>query len=59
MAEYIDRKQINYTWWQKPDGTFSDGVTLQSVIDDMPSADVVEVKHGKWYRHDKKKHGDT
>lgn len=59
MAEYIDRKQITYTWWQKPDGTFSDGVTLQSVIDDMPASDVVEVKHGKWYRHDKKIHGDT
>lgn len=24
-----------------------------------PAADVVEVKHGKWYRHDKKIHGDT
>lgn len=48
MAEYIDRKQIRYTWWLKQDGTFSDGVTLQSVIDDMPTADVQEVKHGEW-----------
>lgn len=23
------------------------------------TADVVEVKHGKWYRHNKKEHGDT
>ena len=42
-AEYIDRRQIHYTWWQKQDGTFTDGVTLQSVIDDMPTADVVSV----------------
>ena len=25
----------------------------------FPTADVVEVRHGEWYRHDKKKHGDT
>ena len=24
-----------------------------------PTADVAEVRHGYWYRHDKKKHGDT
>lgn len=43
MAEYIDRKQIIYTWWRKPDGTFSDGVTFLSVINALPVADVVEV----------------
>lgn len=25
----------------------------------VPTADVAEVRHGEWYRHDKKKHGDT
>lgn len=48
MEEYINRKKIHYTWWKKPDGTFTDGVTLQSVIDDMPTEDVIEVKHGYW-----------
>lgn len=48
MPEYIDRKQIRYTWWQKKDGTYTDGVTLQSIIEDMPTADVAEVKHGEW-----------
>ena len=51
MAEYIDRKQIRYTWWRKQDGTFSDGVTLQSVIDDMPTADVVPVVRCKDCKH--------
>ena len=48
MAEYINRKQIQYTWWQKQDGTFTDGVTLESIINAMPTADVVEVVHGEW-----------
>lgn len=43
MAEYIDRRKIRYTWWQKQDGTITDGVTLQSIIDDIPTADVVPV----------------
>lgn len=42
-TEYIDRRQIRYTWWQKQDGTFTDGVTLKSIIDAMPTADVVPV----------------
>ena len=28
-------------------------------LEQTPAADVVEVRHGKWYKHDKKKHGDT
>ena len=28
-------------------------------VEEAPTADVVEVRHGKWYKHDKKKHGDT
>lgn len=30
-----------------------------SEIARIPAADVVEVRHAKWYRHDKVKHGDT
>lgn len=48
MGEYIDREKIQYTWWQKTDGTFTDGVTFQSVIKDMPTEDVQKVKHGYW-----------
>lgn len=52
MAEYINRKQIQYTWWQKPDGTFTDGVTLESIINAMPTADVVEFDVIKKWLHD-------
>jgi hypothetical protein len=46
--DLIDRGQINYTWWELPDGKFSDGVTLQSVIHSMPTVDAVEAVHGRW-----------
>ena len=46
--DLIDRGQINYTWWKLPNGKFSDGVTLQSVIHAMPTVDAVEVIHGHW-----------
>ena len=29
------------------------------IPNDTPTADVKEVKRGKWYRHNKKEHGDT
>ena len=32
---------------------------LNRNIKQIPTADVVEARHGKWYKHDKKKHGDT
>lgn len=40
------------------------GVNLHIVSENdcshyKPSADVVEVKHGYWYKHNIKKHGDT
>lgn len=41
MARYIDAKQIRYCWMIDADGTEHDGVTLQSVIDKIPTADVV------------------
>ncbi len=41
--ELIDRNQINYTWWERQDGTFTDGVTLQSIVERTPIVDAVEV----------------
>ena len=46
--DLIDRGQIQYTWWELPDGKFTDGVTLQSLIHLMPAVDAVEVVHGRW-----------
>lgn len=43
MSRYIDADKIIYTWLIDNDGKEHDGVTLQSVIDKMPTADVVEV----------------
>lgn len=40
MARYIDAKQIVYCWMFDSDGTEHDGVTLQSVIDKIPTANV-------------------
>ena len=45
---YIDAGQIRYVWMIDTDGTEHDGITLQSVIDKVPTADVVEVKRGNW-----------
>ena len=45
--DLIDRGQINYTWWELPNGKFSDGVTLQSVIHTMPTVEAVEVARVK------------
>ena len=39
--DLIDRGQINYTWWELPNGKFSDGVTLQSVIHAMPTVEAL------------------
>ncbi len=41
--DLIDRGQINYTWWELPNGKLSDGVTLQSVIRSMPAVNAVEI----------------
>ena len=50
----MDAKQIRYSWMIDADGEEHDGVTLQSIIDKVPAADVVEVKHGHWIRKDYK-----
>ena len=44
MPRYIDAKQIRYCWMYDADGTEHDGVTLQSVVDKTPTADVVEIE---------------
>ena len=41
MPRHIDASQIRYTWMIDADGEEHDGVTLQSVIDKVPTADVV------------------
>ena len=41
MSRYIDARQIRYCWMFDADGTEHDGVTLHSVIDKVPTADVV------------------
>ena len=41
MERYIDAKKIRYCWMYDADGKEHDGVTLQSVIDKVPTADVV------------------
>ena len=74
MARYIDAdKLIEHikdvpTWYEGlgigwrstkyPDGMFDCDDVINS-IDNQPTADVEEVKHGKWYRHTQKEHGDT
>ena len=44
MPRYIDARQIRYCWMYDDDGTEHVGVTLQSVIDRVPTADVVEIE---------------
>lgn len=75
MKRYIDAdKLIEHikdlpTWWEDeggvyghsmkyPEGLFHCEDVINS-IENAPTADVKEVKRGKWYRHNKKEHGDT
>ena len=51
MSRYIDADKIIYTWLIDIDGKEHDGVTLQSVIDMIPTADVVEVVRCKDCKH--------
>lgn len=44
----IDASQIHYCWMVGIDGEDHDGVTLQSVINKMPTIDAEPVKHGHW-----------
>lgn len=56
MAKYIDAEQLKRDLIDNRN--FFPAIVAMA-IEDAPAADVVEVKHGKWYRHDKKTHGDT
>lgn len=62
MATYIDADEL----LKDLEGVTNDvncplhiAAEIDQTISLFPTADVEEVKHGKWYRHDKKKHGDT
>lgn len=53
MPRLIDANRIVYSWTIDNDGEEHDGVTLQSIIDKMPTVDAVEVvrcKDCKWCR---------
>ena len=39
----IDAGQIVYSWFVEEDGTISDGITLQSIINRLPTIDAVPV----------------
>ena len=59
MARYIDADKINYSVYSLFDGQDLEGNTLylhraiafESDIDEMPTADVVEVRHGYVIEH--------
>ena len=46
----IDANQITYSWQVDKHGKFHDGVTLQSVIDELPTIEAEPVKHGRWIK---------
>lgn len=52
MAErLIDARQIRYCWMYDADGKEHDGVTLQSIIDRLPTIDAVRVIRCKECKH--------
>ena len=50
MPRLIDANKIVYSWVIDNDGEEHDGITLQSIIDKMPTVD--PVKHGHWIEKD-------
>ena len=54
MARYIDADEVlrHFSCTSCTDD-------ILEYLQEAPTADVVEVKHGEWYRHNKKEHGDT
>ena len=54
MAEYIDREKVleEFEEWVERTGYLPKGTSYyyecRGCIEDVPAADVVEVKHGKW-----------
>ena len=55
MARYIDAEKLHYSRVRiaYSDGTIGGyhAVVMSAEIKDAPTADVVEVKHGKWLPH--------
>lgn len=43
MSRLVDADRIVYSWIVDNDGEEHDGITLQSIIDKMPTVDAVEV----------------
>ena len=61
MARYINAERYSFpTLHRKELNAYMKGwnACLKSVLQ-QPIADVEEVKHGEWYQHNKKEHGDT
>lgn len=58
MAEYIEREALKKIFIDHYADEYPTSLIL-AVIDNVPAADVEEVRHGKWYRHNEKEHGDT
>lgn len=48
MPRLIDADRIVYSWTIDNDGEEHDGVTLQSIIDKLPTVDAEPVRHGHW-----------
>lgn len=46
MAEYIEREALK----DKFSELLPIGHTIRSIIDEIPTADVVEVRHGRWVK---------
>ena len=44
----IDAERIVYSWIIDKDGEEHDGITLQSIIDKLPTVDAEPVRHGHW-----------
>lgn len=59
MSRYIDADKIIYSWQIDLDGQEHDGVTLQSIINKMPSIDAVQVIRCKDCKHNPKKDEHT
>ena len=47
MVEYIEREALKENIYNKVNNSLIRG-WLERIINDIPSADVAEVKHGKW-----------
>lgn len=59
MSRYIDADKLEYITWSLYNGHDMYGKTLfiereivsKQIVDAMPTADVVEVRHGEWIRY--------